>query len=409
MKYIYKNNNMRIDIILLYKIFILVISPFILLYGNKYIISIAGLINCACLIFYHKKNKILFYSFTLLLFISLNFINSMVFDTQNTIFVNKLNSTKYLIISLRCFYIFITTLLLVIEKAKKKDLKLEFNSFKNKSIFFYGICMLIILFSIIGFDRTKTTNYTNHISKMYELIYFLVFFALILSEKNKKKIFILITISLFVIIQDLLYGGRITSLQICLAFFIYFSDKLKRKYLMFIIIAGILFMLVGSIRDGGKLTLNSFNIFHIDTFYMAFESSETHTYCHDILSSSSRTTTFVKNLLNTFFIDTGGDYNISSICAKYVHNNGGGFCFTHFYFWFGYIGPAIFALIISIVLNLCNNIDNIYTKIIYGLFFVTLPRWYCYEPFILIKYAFIWCSVITFALIMLSKTLSKNS
>lgn len=385
-------------IVRLYKVFILVISPFLMMWGNEIVVSVFALLNCSVLTLNQRNNRLLFYALAMLSFFSINFVNSMVFDTSTTIFVNNLNNTECLLISLKCFYLFVSTLLIILKKSRKVDLELRFNNFNNRSLFFYAICFLIVIFAILGFDRTASAGYTNHISTMYELTYFLLFFAMLLSDKKKGKVIPLVLISLFIIAQDLLFGGRITSLQICLVFFAFFADRIKLKHIVMISVAGVMFLLVGGIRDGNALSLGSFNIFKIDTFYMAFEASETHVYCQNVLPLILRLGTFWGNLLNTFFINVGTNYNVSAICDRIIHNNGGGFCFTHTYFWFGYLGPILYAVLIAIVLNNCNKHQNIYSKIIYAFFLITLPRWYAYEPFILIKFGFIWNCIICYVL-----------
>lgn len=386
---------------------IVLISVLLVCYGNVFILSLAGLLACCMLCSKHRNNLAVFFSFLLITFFSLNFINSMVFDTTGTIFVNNLNNTDCLLISIRCFYLFIVTILVFTKKSNAIDYDISFNMFKKNDFVFYALCVVTVLFSIFGLDRVKTIYYENHISVMYELTYFLIYFELILSNKNKKKIALVFLIAIFIIVQDLMYGGRITSLQICLSFFVYNIESIKPKHYLGIAIFGLILLTIGAIREGGQISLESFNVFHIDTFYMAFEASETHVYCKGLLPFIYRFQTFLGNLLNTFFIDIGVDYNVSSICSTIVHSNGGGYCFTHFYFWFSYAGPILFGTIIAAILNLCNKNHTIYSTVIYSIFLICLPRWYCYEPFILIKYGVVWSSIIALVLKNISTHVNK--
>ena len=92
----------------------------------------------------------------------------------------------------------------------------------------------------------------------------------------------------------------------------------------------------------------------------------------------------------------------------YAHHYYGGYLFTWFYFWFGYIGAFISGLIVAFVISYNAKRKKDINNTILILIFCTLVRWYIYEPTILFKYAILSSSIILYITRTIDKLISYN-
>ena len=349
-----------------------------------------------------KKNQYLLFFYLLLFFFSLNFIYPMFFDSNGIIYINQLYSTEIKYKTLFAYVLFILTNFIFIKPIEKTvQWKYKRNDFGY--ILFVAIHLLALIFGINRSDNNE--SYVVRINTLYELIYFFIFFEIIFSGGNRKKLALTLSLAAVSILQDLFYDGRITSLQIILLLFILFYKKIKLRYLVPVgIICLLVFLYVGQDRIGAQHKIDLIgNLLKIDTFYFAFQASETHIYVGDFIDWNTKFSSFIGNFLNVFFIDNGAVYNVSAITHEFVNHYYGGYIFTWFYFWGGYTGACISGLIITFIIN--HNMRrrkdlNMYMLI---LCFATLPRWYIYEPTILFKYAILSVTLVYFFFIVFSK------
>ncbi len=353
---------------------------------NLFCIIVTALLINLFLLWFSRKNKFVFLLFAVLFFISFNFINAFYINTDNIIYINNLYVTKYYYDTLLSYLLFILSVFIFFNFKNLRPLRITY--FDNDLIF-YGFLFVSLFALLFGVNRDKTGGYNVNITTIYELLYLFIFFSLLFSGGQKHKISLVVIFSLVAIFQDLYYDGRITSLQIILLYIIFFIDKIQLKHIIIIGVGClIVFAYIGQIRMGGDVYINIFDsFFKIDTFYFAYQASETHLYAADKIDSFSKLSSFIGYFLNVIFIDNGKINNVSAISHNYAFHYYGGYIFTWFYFWFGYLGSFLIGGVISKII--CFNLkrNKISNNAILCLIFATLPRWYIYEPISLFKYA----------------------
>lgn len=365
-------------------LFICVFIVIVLLRAEICLALYAIAINVFLLIRVAKSRYLMFF-YALQFFFSLNFIYPMFIDTANIIYVNDLYMTDIKFKTLITYCLFILASYLFIKPTKNIEWKYQTNNI--------AYCMFVamhILALIFGINRTQNDGtYIVRINTFYELIYFYVFFQIIYSGGDKKKLALTFALSCIAIIQDLYYDGRITSLQILLVVFICYYKKFPLKLLIpTILILLIIFIYIGNTRVNADYEFDLVdNLLKIDTFYFAFQASETHVYVYDYIDLGTRLNSLLGNLLNTIFIDNGAVYNVSAITHEYVNHYYGGYIFTWFYFWGGYVGSFFIGWLVTYIINHNIKRNKSLNSYILILCFATMPRWFIYEPTILFKYA----------------------
>jgi hypothetical protein len=268
---------------------------------------------------------------------------------------------------------------------------------KHKS----SLISLIFLFFLIGifffgFNRAQPESffYTVRISPIYEYARILFLVLFVFSPKSKIFKFI-VTLTLFIFsLNEIYYGGRITSIQLIFLFILISKDiqfLIKPSRLFFVFIGGIIFAeLIGSFRDLEFYDLDTIvfilsnfykNLFVFDTATFSFYASATHIAATNSFNIFERLSFFVSFLLDTFFFFESVYSDLTTFIGNNIYVNfGGGLIFSHFYFWFDFLGPIILPAILVIVFNKLQpskyNLDfYLYLSVI-----ISSPRWYLYSP-----------------------------
>lgn len=319
--------------------------------------------------------------------------------------VSGLYSTSFgNIYTVGLYLFFLSDLIRCFVQYKIKRLEYVFPNKPNKLNFFvlYTILLYIGLFCI---NREVSSSYEVKISPLYE--YSVIFFCLLIYFKPNDKYNILIFILfLFFVIQDLFYGGRITSLQLMI---LYATSSLKQVIsLRSILIAfplGILLMTFVSIYRHnysavglGVVILNIINTgFALDTAYYAYWASMTHIFASYYDSFEVGLNSLLPFILSIFFGNSlatallNVDVNaakLSYVSSYYHANQGGGMFFSWYYYWFGTIGMMLMVYLKFSFFNLSNRKSDI-CKLIFVVMVATSPRWYLYSPLVFFRGSFI--------------------
>lgn len=237
------------------------------------------------------------------------------------------------------------------------------------------------------------------ITPYYEYLTIIILFAIRYSGKIKYKINIIIILSLMLMIQDFLYGGRITSLQICFILMVtIFKEKINFKNLFKIFFIGIfLLSFIGAYREQYKFTNLLIVInqlikggFAFDTPIYAYYSSATHVAASEILDNSIKINSLKEFLFNILFGNSDNLGNITSYISKnLIYNVGGGLIFSYFYFWLNYVGTIIIGIIVVIILNNITKFQSDLLDVMYIYLCISVPRWYLYTPLNIFRGTFI--------------------
>jgi len=354
----------------------------------------------------HRKNIYFFIMLLIILYFNYSIcIGEYLFDG------NQVSMFQYLKVSNRKNYyqegiviLFIFTLLYTL--FLNNNIKIENIKFQYKSNNFIFILLLIFLLYIFifKFDRTSSESYEVKISPMYEYSYIIFLFAIHYSNTKIKKVIVCIFVLVF-ILQDILYGGRITSLQLLLLVSItFFCNFLTIKKIIIFFFSGIfLLSLVGSYRAHYSLSdinLTYFiniiknKLFILDTATFAYGASITHLYSIQFTTFTERFISFINFLL---YIPFGDLFSMSDILIRdtitsinsftrsYYFNYNGGLIISYFYFWLGWFGVFLAGLLVPKYILFFLKQKSELGFLIFICIIVTVPRWYLYNPITLFR------------------------
>jgi hypothetical protein len=388
--------------------------------NNYTILTIStSLINLFFIVKFYKKVPIL------ILFLFFFFYTI----TFNYFFLNQLYISYWtdfqdkttLKITLFCHLLFLYFLGIFIKSDTKNIFTHDFKHYfkPNFLIFTFLFCVsiLILIFGLQGqtllsggayADQELTTK-----STMHEYFILIFFFLIVFSPRTNFYKFLLHTLILVYILKTFLYGSRIEVLEISLLWFYLFYVFLNRvnlKFLALIFIFGIyLLTVVSNIRNNpldfiyGNNFLNFFNplsIFVNRTNVEIISSNE-----GDVIQSSARIIGLIeKNELSIYQrVASFLSYLISpllpsSFLPEYSNlayykqdlykSGGGGLISVYFFTWLGFIGPIFIAIILATFINKFYNKRSIYNYIYTTFLFITFPRWFAYNPIMLVKFCF---------------------
>ena len=317
------------------------------------------------------------------------------------------------ITGLKVICVFMTILItLYNEKNKQFDSneKIEFTTVaiekKEGHILIAVMYLFIIAFiAIFGILRPDTKGVRGSTSTLYEYstIFFIVGFYYFSYINMYKKISLLLM--LIIIIQDLFYGGRATAIQIALIIYIFYIQKsFKPNYKIIIPLAITGFLVlsgVGMFRANFQFSTNSIlNIVKslgeknltLDTAFSAYYTSLTFIKTKSILTYPERIHIFINWLFSIFL---GGNAvansNVAVITRRYFVHYAGGVLPFFGYFYFGYVGVILLAVVVSIYFNtmIQFNQKSVFYKCALLYVSISVPRWLLYSPSSLFRGVFL--------------------
>ena len=96
--------------------------------------------------------------------------------------------------------------------GNKLDIKEYKLKTKDNIIMYFAIIIMLLYILVFEVDRGNMNYYSVRISTLYAYSPILLLFLYYFSGGNKTRINIFVLISALFIVQDIYYGGRITSL-----------------------------------------------------------------------------------------------------------------------------------------------------------------------------------------------------
>ena len=381
---------------------------FILLWVFLYLgqdISISGIVLAISLLLHNmhfmlksikNNNKVLFLMYLLMITYSLPLLYYYIFDTPISRYYFDAASTEYVYkVGMQLFLFHI-----ILASSLDFDNKQKNISFRN--VYIYIICVIISIGCIIisrGGNVFADGGYRNSLDvggRDSILGYGVVFISLSLLYANSKfRLYIVYCIAFLFVLKNLLSGGRIETMSLCLAFYcIRFQYKFSIKITFILLsVAFVLMTLWGIVRAEGNMdvVLTANNLTENGNAMDVFYSSMRINYLIDrgILGFEER---IYSGLL--FIISIVMPYsslpalaNLSSYMQLDYRCGGGGLIPTFFYTWGGYFGIVLIALFISTCLNRSNRANfSPYWRFYSILLVAMIPRWFAYYPIHLFKY-----------------------
>jgi hypothetical protein len=225
----------------------------------------------------------------------------------------------------------------------------------------------------------------------------------------------------------MIWGGRVTSVQICLLLavtFFYRFITVKRTIISFF--AGVISMtIVGFYRVSYSLDENYFenifnylktNLFVLDTATYAYGASMTFLYSMQFAPFGDRFISFINNVM---YILIGSSFNMSDILNKntitqlsdfsknfHIHNGGGVFP-IFFYFWLGWPGCILSGIGVAKYLSYFSKQKDELGSLIFIALIITVPRWYLYNPITMFRGPLVFLPLVYFFIKIIEHILKK--
>ena len=268
-----------------------------------------------------------------------------------------------------------------------------------------GLIIILAFIWVFGFGRPDVIGQRGSPSTIYEYSIIFLIISFYYSGKDKKLIAVTVIACIAFAMQNFIFGGRITGVQIlAMVVLVLFVDHLKLGRviplgaLFFIIMTGI-----GELR--GEILTSNLSIrsiisqlieekFALDTAYSAYFTSMTFLDELSNITASTRWYLFTRWVLSMFLGGSVTDSNLAIYTRQnYVHYNGG---VLPFFAWFylGLIGLAFLGFYLRFLFKTISKAgDNSGGLVRCVALYITCTclRWYLYSPSQLIRGAMFMC------------------
>ena len=263
--------------------------------------------------------------------------------------------------------------------------------------FFYVIAIniLLVLIWIFGFTRPSEIGERGTPSAIYEYSIVLFILCYFFGGKIKSvRVSTSIILMLFVL-QNFVFGGRITGLQLLILFYLMcVEEKYSIKQIFPLLVVLLLVMyFIGAyrgnwIRTGFSLrsiiqTLKE-NLFTLDTAYSSYHTSLTFLLFGKNTTAAIKMNVFMNFLKSIIVGGYGTEANsIAHLTARfYAHYNGGVLPFF-FFFFMGWSGVILIAGYVGIFIHQFSKRPTEISGLVkvLSIYFVSSAfRWYLYSP-----------------------------
>lgn len=289
---------------------------------------------------------------------------------------------------------------------KKKD---------NKYIFFVGYFVLLV-FWLFGYSDSMGDTYHSNTRTIYEysiLIFLVVWFY---SGSSKIKKYLLYSFAVIYILQALVRGDRSSAFPMVLALVLIQNYKINLRTLILLALSGIL---ASNIISAYRIafSISELKAIFFDKYGMTAFLSDTVSQSYYTGISILNTRDLIPSTMG-YFIDflggiiLGGSFNnadVGAISYNYLLNKGGGFFFSWFYFWFGFLGVIMAGFVLGYLIKLFFRSENDYIKLYKICLIVMAFRWYLYTPFVLFRSVLFIFTILLLLSYIAEKLTSKKS
>lgn len=299
----------------------------------------------------------------------------------------------------------------------------------NNNIAGYVVCLIVAIICIIfgksGATILTTGSYAetlkeSDISSLYAYGIIPILIGMQFAN-SRKKINIILSLAAIYVIKDLLYGGRIDSIQLCLGLYVlYFRFKWSIKQTITILgISFIMLLVYGLFRNSvsiglvGALTEVVSNMgqsaHHSDVYYSSMRLF--YLIDNSILNLENRIDALFNFILSIFipYSILPPIANLSKWHQDIASSGGGGLFSVFMVTMLGWGGMAIFSYYLGRSFRKFQYLkgSNFFTFWVI-LTIIMTPRWYAYYPIAIFKFS-LYGAVMYYLLntLFLSKKISK--
>lgn len=267
----------------------------------------------------------------------------------------------------------------------------------------FGCIIVIVYISLTEFVYHGSSSRAS-ITPLYE--YRAVFFiaGMIHSRRSKFGKYLWAIVVLFGALPSLIGGNRAEAIPLIIAYIFFYFDDIDSKKIFPLIIAAVLLMIAsgmfrqtlfsGEFSFGDLWSKISNEKFAFDTAYWAYPPS--------LASIAVSSTDGFKEKIELFFyqilyIFAGGKYvdkQLTSYTRQAYANLGGYVSPVYLYYWIGLLSPILFGILVYEYIKLYDHVKfkkmrsmlhhDLYAAVS-AYFVATVPRWFLYGPFSLIR------------------------
>lgn len=274
-----------------------------------------------------------------------------------------------------------------------------------------GIAAVLVLVWTYGFRRPEIAGERGSPSAIYEYSIVLIIVALYFSGKNRILQAAIVAIAVCYALQNFVYGGRITGIQIAIVLVVgLFIDRLS---MAFTVPAGAVFFVlmtsIGMARSNASDSAAGFSAvvhsliskrFALDTAYSAYFTSMT--FLDELTASTvhQRIGLFLRWILSLFLGGSVQDSNLPLYTRQHFLHYGGGVLPYYAWYYLGVIGIFLLVLLLRFWFKLISKNSGDSSGLVRCLSVYicsTALRWYLYSPSQLTRGAMLLCLVYGFA------------
>lgn len=298
-----------------------------------------------------------------------------------------------------------------------KDINKEKETLSNKLyvknnivLFFISIFAMVFIFMFgkkgenifesSGYQKDTLESGSGLAINEYFLIFVLM--SYLFSGNNEKRKALILIISIVYAIKNILYGGRIETLQLLILLLILFFDKYVNKFFLLIaIISGYFFLnLIANFRNSlstqqlfnflkvGKdgsyyFQSNQGDVFYTSSVYIGLIKDK-------VFDMDFRIQSFFSFIQRIFMPSqySGVEANLSNYSKMFTDSGGGGLISTYFYVWLSYFGIFFIGVLIAYIVNRLYKTKNQLALTYFCMVLATTPRWFAYDPITMFKLSF---------------------
>lgn len=259
------------------------------------------------------------------------------------------------------------------------------------------LCLLYLICALsFGIDRSRVDTYSVRVTAAFEYSSLVALLGLWCAGRHRISMYALALLSGIIIVEDLRFGGRITSIRMLLTFYLLPSFNIARnaRTCVGFVAAVILMAVQGATRGQG--IANPLDILHgfisglgvFDTVVFSYYASAMH-----LLFRESASDTFVLrslcSALNESFLlglaPLGEEFNLTTQAAKQGFTSlGGGIAPSFLFFWGGTPCVILGGLAASMIYWILDGRRGV-ARLLLVASVAAFPRWYLYAPWVLPK------------------------
>lgn len=297
-----------------------------------------------------------------------------------------------------CLLLFISVLInsmvFIVPEENNDYLFVDENPYVYWTVFIAAV--LCFIFGLSGDNILESGGYgrgMSNRSSLYEYGIIFILIAIIYSKSGFHKNIVYFLCICF-ILKDLMFGGRVFSLQLLLAIFMlrYLHSISFKMFLLYVFVGYLFFQFWGHFRESLQGSEGYIAKKDGNSAYVFYASMRIHYFIDKgILCLTDRLRSFFY-FICSLFVSTDklpSLANLSIYKQSSYYTGGGGLVSTFVYCWLGYPGVVLIPHFLGKILSGFYYTNSKYFKFYSLLVLINIPRWFAYYPIGIIKFAFI--------------------